>query len=100
MTHWSVTTRSVTGKSGEEMARIGDPMVKGKLLKAARETFAQSGLAGARIEDIAKRASVAKGSFYLHFKSKEEAFLHVVNGFFMELSSMSEECRIVVEEVK
>lgn len=82
------------------MARVADPMAKGKLLKAAREEFAAAGLAGARVEDIAKRAALAKGSFYLHFKSKEEAFLHVVNDFFSALATMSEECRVHVDQVK
>jgi AcrR family transcriptional regulator len=75
-------------------------MAKSKLLKAAREEFAAAGLAGARIEDIAKRAALAKGSFYLHFKSKEEAFLHVVNSFFSDLAAMTEDCTVKLEGVK
>src|SRR5436190_21098584 len=75
-------------------------MAKGKLLRAAREEFAASGLVGARVEDIARRAALAKGSFYLHFKSKEEAFLEVVNGFFGELAGMSTECRVVISQIK
>lgn len=82
------------------MARVADPMAKSKLLKAAREEFAESGLAGARVEDIAKRAALAKGSFYLHFKSKEEAFLHVVNHFFTDLQRMTQECTIQLDQVK
>jgi AcrR family transcriptional regulator len=82
------------------VARVADPMAKSKLLRAAREEFAASGLAGARIEDIAKRAALAKGSFYLHFKSKEEAFLHVVNSFFSDLAGMTEDCTVKLEGVK
>src|SRR5689334_16565433 len=100
MTARSVTRWSVTRKSGDTVARVADPMAKGKLLKAAREEFATSGLAGARVEDIAKRAALAKGSFYLHFKSKEEAFLHVVNDFFGALAAMTEECTVHVDQVK
>lgn len=75
-------------------------MAKAKLLKAAREEFAASGLAGARVEDIARRAALAKGSFYLHFKSKEEAFLHVVNQFFADLASLVGECQVHVDKIK
>jgi len=82
------------------VARVADPMAKSKLLKAAREEFASSGLAGARVEDIAKRAALSKGSFYLHFDSKEEAFLHVVNQFFTDLARMTEECTIKIETIK
>lgn len=74
------------------MARTADPMAKSNLLRAARSEFAASGLAGARVEDIAKKASLAKGSFYLHFKSKDEAFLHIVDGFFAELGTLAASC--------
>jgi AcrR family transcriptional regulator len=44
------------------------------LLEAARAEFSRRGLEQARVEDIARRAGVSKGAFYLHFRSKEEAF--------------------------
>ena len=37
------------------------------ILDAALEEFAAKGYAGARMEDIARRAGVAKGTLYLHF---------------------------------
>ena len=36
--------------------------------------FAELGYEGTTIESIARRAGMAKGSFYLHFHSKEEIF--------------------------
>jgi AcrR family transcriptional regulator len=48
------------------------------LLEAAREAFARAGLERARVEDIARRAGVSKGAFYLHFDSKEDAFRELV----------------------
>lgn len=56
------------------MARPADPHAHEALLQAARTEFAQRGVDGARIEDISRRAGLAKGSFYLHFRSKEDAF--------------------------
>lgn len=41
------------------------------ILDAALEEFAAKGYAGARMEDIARRAGVAKGTLYLHFGDKE-----------------------------
>lgn len=83
------------------MARVADPMAKANLLRAAREEFASAGIEAARVEDIAKRANLAKGSFYLHFKSKEEAFLQLVDQFFVSLTTMmTGKCDLVLDEVK
>lgn len=46
-----------------------------KLLAAARELFIERGYEATRPQDIARSAGVASGTFYLHFKSKEDAFL-------------------------
>jgi AcrR family transcriptional regulator len=42
------------------------------LLNAAFDLFREQGLARVTVDDIARSASVAKGTFYLYFKSKEE----------------------------
>lgn len=44
------------------------------LIAAAREVFERGGFLGARITDIAAAAGVATGSFYTHFKDKDEVF--------------------------
>ncbi len=49
-----------------------------QILDAAFETFAEHGLASARLEDIARRAGVSKGTIYLYFPSKEDLFREVV----------------------
>ena len=46
----------------------------GEILEAALKVFAEKGFAAARMEDIAKRAGVTKGTIYLYFPSKEEVF--------------------------
>lgn len=46
-----------------------------KLLAAARELFVARGYEATRPQDIARVAGVANGTFYLHFKDKEDAFL-------------------------
>ena len=42
-----------------------------ELLDAAMAVFAEQGFAGAKMEDIARRAGVSKGTVYLYFASKE-----------------------------
>lgn len=46
----------------------------GEILEAALTVFAEKGFAAARMEDIAARAGVTKGTIYLYFPSKEEVF--------------------------
>jgi AcrR family transcriptional regulator len=45
-----------------------------EILDAALSVFAEKGYAGARMEDIAQRAGVTKGTIYLYFDSKEAVF--------------------------
>jgi AcrR family transcriptional regulator len=45
-----------------------------EILDAALTVFAEKGFAAARMEDIAARAGVTKGTIYLYFPSKEEVF--------------------------
>jgi AcrR family transcriptional regulator len=48
------------------------------ILKAALEEFSERGFAAARLDDVARRAAVAKGTIYLHFKDKEALFQELV----------------------
>jgi len=45
-----------------------------ELLDAALDVFFEKGFAAARLEDIAARAGVSKGTVYLYFDSKEDVF--------------------------
>lgn len=49
-----------------------------ELLEAALEVFVERGFAATRLEDVASRAGVSKGTLYLYFKNKEELFKAVV----------------------
>jgi len=61
--------------------RPRNPDAHQALLEACRTEFGRRGLEGARVEDIARRAGLAKGSFYLHFRSKEDAFRLMLQRF-------------------
>lgn len=45
-----------------------------EILEAALSCFAEHGFAAARMEDIAMRARITKGTIYLYFESKEDLF--------------------------
>ena len=49
-----------------------------ELTSAALELFVERGYAATRLEDVARRAGVSKGTLYLYFDSKEELFKTVV----------------------
>ncbi len=49
-----------------------------ELLAAALELFVEKGFAATRVEEVAKRAGVSKGTLFLYFSSKEELFKAVV----------------------
>lgn len=48
------------------------------ILAAALNEFSARGFAAARLDDVAKRAGVAKGTIYLHFRDKEALFQEII----------------------
>ena len=48
------------------------------ILAAALEEFSGHGFAAARLEDVARRAGVAKGTIYLYFADKETLFQELI----------------------
>ncbi|MEA2700643.1 MAG: hypothetical protein QOI66_4914, partial [Myxococcales bacterium] len=52
--------------------------LRGEILAAARAEFAKYGLAGARIDRIARAANASKERLYAHFGDKETLFRDVV----------------------
>ena len=49
-----------------------------EICAAALEVFAEKGFAAAKLDEIARRAGVSKGTLYLYFKDKEQLFRAVV----------------------
>lgn len=67
-----------------------------KIIKAAINVFAQKGFASTRIEDIAVKADIGKGTIYEYFKNKDDLFFAIYEtmcGEFNEaiLSSMKKQ---------
>lgn len=50
----------------------------GELLDAALALFVEKGFAATRVEEVAARAGVSKGTLFLYFQNKEELFKAVV----------------------
>src|SRR4051812_3002410 len=49
-----------------------------QIIQAALQVFGECGLANARLQDIAERAGVSKGTIYLYFPNKEELFREMI----------------------
>jgi AcrR family transcriptional regulator len=49
-----------------------------ELVAAALELFVEKGFAGTRLDDVAARAGVSKGTLYLYFDSKDTLFKAVI----------------------
>ncbi len=66
-----------------------------EILDAALDVFAEKGFAAARLDEIAARAGVSKGTLYLYFASKEELLKAVVQ---TDIVGMIAEGRAMIEQ--
>lgn len=81
------------------MARRPDPGAHEALLDAARAEFARVGVERARVEDVARRAGISKGAFYLHFRRKEDAFRELLQRFMGALEDHARRRQEVEERI-
>jgi AcrR family transcriptional regulator len=78
------TSDGITGSDGQ--TKIPGRRVRsrrkearpGEILAAASALFTEKGFAATRMDDVAARAGVSKGTLYLYFPSKEELFKALV----------------------
>lgn len=69
-----------SGETGPAPPRQARSLEKRRKLRAAaRLVFAERGYAGASVEDITSRAGVAVGAFYLHYGSKRQLLVDLMN---------------------
>ena len=76
---------SRNGSSGTRPQRRNPVATRRKLLIAARREFAASGLAGARVDEIAARAGVNKQLVYHYFGDKDALYLAVLECVYEEI---------------
>ncbi len=60
------------------------------LLKAARRAFAEKGLEGARVDDIARRAGANKQLVYHYFGSKDALYTEVLESVYQEIRTQEQ----------
>ena len=78
-TRRKVRTAATGGRAAAAGARAGRRNERrAAILSAALEEFAARGFAATRLDDVARRADVAKGTIYLYFRDKESLFQELV----------------------
>ena len=97
------SAKSANGRRGEKAAPVPKPKAepaklpsnraeraagrRGAIIEAAMDEFIARGFAATRLDDVAKRAGVAKGTIYLHFKDKEALFQELIRSALVPLIS-------------
>ncbi|OWO94042.1 TetR family transcriptional regulator [Rhizobium esperanzae] len=61
-----------------------------QILDAAFEEFVRNGFAGARVDDIADRVGVTKGTVYVYFETKEKLFEAMISHFSVPFQELLE----------
>src|SRR3984893_11327714 len=74
-----------TRANGKTPRRRNPAATRQKLLAAARREFAASGLAGARVDEIAARAGVNKQLVYHYYGDKDALYLAVLEWVYEEI---------------
>src|SRR3982750_1597869 len=72
-----LTGPSLAGKGSSNRAERTAER-RAAIIEAALDEFVARGFTATRLDDVAKRAGVAKGTIYLHFKDKESMFEELI----------------------
>ena len=67
------------------------PTPSARLVEAAKEAFAKRGYGEVNVDEICRAAHLAKGSFYRHYRSKEELFLAAAESLADEVAGLFRE---------
>ena len=71
-------SRAADGKPGRGSRQARGAGRREAILAAALEEFSARGFEATRLDDVAKRADVAKGTIYLYFHDKESLFQELI----------------------
>jgi AcrR family transcriptional regulator len=75
-----------TMKKGATTGRTNDPEgTRRNIIEVATEEFAQRGLSGARIDEIAAKTKCSKRMIYYYFESKEGLYLRVLEAAYSKV---------------
>jgi AcrR family transcriptional regulator len=87
-----VGDEGAAGRRSGRAARVGR---RETILAAALAEFSARGFAATRIDDVARRAGIAKGTIYLYFRDKENLFEELVRAMLGPLVAQIEKAPIL-----
>jgi len=78
MAHIETKAAARRGRARQQAGRQGRGERREAIIAAALDEFSVRGFAATRLDDVARRAGVAKGTIYLYFRDKESLFQELV----------------------
>src|SRR5690348_14662265 len=84
----STSARQVPGRAGKREVRSAER--RQAILAAALDEFSARGFEAARLDDVARRAGIAKGTIYLYFRDKEALFQELISAMLAPLVAIIE----------
>lgn len=84
--------------SNENKVKRDPEGTRRRILEAATEEFAKGGLAGARVDQIARRAATNERMLYYYYGSKEGLFLAVLESQYANFRAAEAQLHIVDED--
>lgn len=73
---------------GAKRTRMAPEERREEIMRRSAEVFAEKGYRPSSINDIIERAGIARGTFYLYFPSKREAFLELIQSYFEDMEDI------------
>ncbi len=91
----AVQKREVRGRPAAKAGRTNDPeRTRADILKVATREFAEKGLAGARIDDIAQSMRTSKRMIYYYFGSKEGLYVAVLEESYRRIRAIESDLHL------
>ena len=78
MAHIETKAAARRGRARQQAGRQGRGERREAIIAAALDEFSVRGFAATRLDDVARRAGVAKGTIYLYFRDKEGLFQDLI----------------------
>ena len=81
----SAATGNPKSQSGPDTRKVRSLERRDAILAAALEEFSARGFEATRLDDVAARAKIAKGTIYLYFRDKETLFQELIRAMLTPL---------------
>ena len=81
------------GEAGHGQMQQRSEETRAKIMESAIKLFSTNGYNKASVDNICAEAGISKGAFYHHFKSKQDLFLALLDGWLQNIDTAIEASR-------